>query len=658
MRQFRTAFAAVLSLIALFSAMLVSSPTRTASAAPAAQRVSACEANPGKEAYPNVLLLGETTTITLTFNAVCAGETNPLHLVFVLDESGSMQGDPINQLKQAVKTIIRGMALPDNPTTKIGIVAFQSTARTLCKLMNDEGRLLSCAGKLTANGGTQIDRGIIEALKVLADGRKGLGDDVEPNEVMIVVSDGQNNTGCDSVKSAARRARGQGVLVITVCVGGGCDAQCMRECASSARYFFEVDNAGQLVNIFDKLRDTVTQVTLRRLTVVDTIPANMELIDDSDDPPAEVSSDKKTLKWEFQSVAKDGVVLTFKLRPLEVGYHPTNTEAVAEFTDNQNKSGQSIFRVPYVTVFQPVQIPAPSEPPPTTTVPPTPTPTNTSFAPTNTPTPTPTNTPTPRPKPIYLPLIISEKCLDTMTYKYADVALVLDISTSMDRPTETGRSKQKAVLEAAKFFMTQLDFTPNQFGQYDQMSIAWFNDNAAIEQPLTNDAASLVRAIDNLPKRRGEGTRLDKAFQIGMQALPDDLRKKGQGRTFPNGTLVPDNMPVVIMLTDGLPNRVPFGAGSSEPQCPNQECTVIKYASQAKDSGITVYTIGVGRPDAPNLVDRVHAELLRECATRPEMSFITPSAEQVEGIYGQIHAEFEDKCYNWPDNFGARGGRR
>jgi len=658
MRHFRAAVIAVLSIVALFGAMLTSSPARIAGAAPAAQRESACEANPNKEAFPNVLLLGETTTITLTFNAVCAGETTPLHLVFVLDESGSMQGEPINQLKSAVKTIIRGLNLADNPTTLVGIVAFQSVARTLCKLTNDEGRLLSCAGKLNASGGTAIDRGIIEGLKVLADGRKGLGADVTPNEVMIVVSDGQNNAGCDSVKSAARRAKGQGVLVITVCVGGGCDAQCMRECASSARYYFEVDSAGQLVNIFDKLRDTVTQITLRRLTIVDTIPANMEYIDDSSDPPAEVSSDKKTLTWEMQSVAKGGVVMTFKVRPLEVGYHPTNTEARAEFTDNQNRSGDAVFRVPYVTVFQPVQIPAPTEPPPTPTKAPTPTPTNTSFAPTDTPTPTPTNTPTPRPKPIYLPLIISEKCLDTMTYKYADVALVLDMSTSMDRPTETGRSKQKAVLEAAKFFMTQLDFTPNQFGQYDQMSVAWFNDNAAVEQTLTNDSASLLRAIDNLPRRRGEGTRLDKAFQIGMQALPEDLRKKGQGKTFPNGTLVPDNMPVIIMLTDGLPNRVPFGPGSGEDQCPNQECTVVKYAGQAKGSGITVYTIGVGRPDAPNLIDRVHPQLLRDCATKPEMSFIAPSAEQVEGIYSQIHAEFEDKCYNWPDNFGARGGRR
>ena len=170
-------------------------------------------------------------------------------------------------------------------------------------------------------------------------------------------------------------------------------------------------------------------------------------------------------------------------------------------------------------------------------------------------------------------------------------------------------------------------------------------------------AASLTRAIGNLPNRRGEGTRLDKAFQVGVQALPDDLRKKGQGKTFPNGTLVPDNMPVMIMLTDGLPNRVPFGPGTTEPQCLNQECTVVKYASQAKEAGITVYTIGVGRPDAPNLIDRVHPQLLRDCATRPEMSFIAPSAEQVEGIYSQIHAEFEDKCYNWPDNFGARGRR-
>jgi hypothetical protein len=40
------------------------------------------------------------------------------------------------------------------------------------------------------------------------------------------------------------------------------------------------------------------------------------------------------------------------------------------------------------------------------------------------------------------------------------------------------------------------------------------------------------------------------------------------------------------------------------------------------------------------------------------MAFIAPSAEQVKGIYGQIHAEFEFTCYNWPNLFGARGGRR
>ena len=49
--------------------------------------------------------------------------------------------------------------------------------------------------------------------------------------------------------AAAGQAKGQGILVITVCVGGGCDVQCMRSAATSPRYFFEARNSSALVQI-------------------------------------------------------------------------------------------------------------------------------------------------------------------------------------------------------------------------------------------------------------------------------------------------------------------------------------------------------------------------------------------------------------------------
>lgn len=325
-------------------------PAPTA-AAPLVQTraTSQCITNLQVEVTPAVLLRGETAVVTYRAGASCPISA-PLHLVFALGEPGSMRGEPINQLSQAVKTIVRGLQLPGHPSTKVGITAFQTTARTLCKLMNDEGRLYSCAGKLTANGGTAIDRGIIEALKVLGDGRKNLAADVEPNEVMIVVTNGRNVAGCDPVKSATRRAKGWGVRVFTVCVGGGCDAECLRECASSARLFFALDDASQLAGLFDEIRDSVAP-TLTHLSVVDTLSPEMELIIDSSTPPAAISDDRRTLTWELSDIGPGGAVLSYRIRPLVAGHHAIGLGALATFSDIRRLSGEATFPIPHISVF-------------------------------------------------------------------------------------------------------------------------------------------------------------------------------------------------------------------------------------------------------------------------------------------------------------------
>lgn len=323
-----------------------------AQAAPLPQRDSTCIPEPRAEASPSVLLLGETTDIRLSFNATCPGDATPLHLVFVLDESGSMQGDPINEQQQAVKSIIRSLELPDNPTIQVAVVAYQHEARTLCKLMNDEGRLLSCTGHMRANGGTRIDRGILEALKVLQDGRSGLGADMEPNEVIFLTSDGESNTGCGPVWSAARRAKGQGVLVITVCLGDQCDSACMLESASSARYHFKIDSATQLVDIYDQVRRVIDRISLRRLTLSATLAADTVLVAGSDRPAAILSPDGRTLTWDLVDAPLTGSGASFRIRPLVAGHQLAIAHAQAGFTDLQNRTGLATFPRPFLTVFR------------------------------------------------------------------------------------------------------------------------------------------------------------------------------------------------------------------------------------------------------------------------------------------------------------------
>lgn len=222
--------------------------------------------------------------------------------------------------------------------------------------------------------------------------------------------------------------------------------------------------------------------------------------------------------------------------------------------------------------------------------------------PTATPLPSPTATPSPsatplatprpspsataEPEPIYVPVLSERACLPGRLA----VALVLDMSTSMRRPLADDRPKLAAVLEAAGAFLARLDL---ESGGH-RAALAGFNDRAWTALPLVADRAALAAALADLPAGMAEGTRLDLALAEGMTLLS----------AAPSGTT-----PVLVLLTDGLPNRVPtprpFGS---------QEETVLAAAARARAAGIRLYAIGVGRPDAPELPDRIDAALLTAIA--------------------------------------------
>ncbi len=268
---------------------------------------------------------------------------------------------------------------------------------------------------------------------------------------------------------------------------------------------------------------------------------------------------------------------------------------------------------------QPTPSPSPTVPPPTPTLPtatatPTgPTTPTATVATTATPSPsrTATASPTPTREPyrIYLPLALRhEECR-----AHADVALVLDMSTSMLRQTSTGRRKYEAAIAAAALFVDMLDLQGNRFGDRDQVAVASFNDDAWLECGLTSDRATIMGALSRASRRIAEGTRLDRALQRGQAAL------EGRGRRG-------DNQPVLILLTDGLPNRVPFPPGS------NQEATVLAVADEAKAKGTTIFTIGVGTEDDIG----AFRWLLENIASMPEQYYYDPDGEDLARIYRLI----------------------
>jgi Mg-chelatase subunit ChlD len=216
------------------------------------------------------------------------------------------------------------------------------------------------------------------------------------------------------------------------------------------------------------------------------------------------------------------------------------------------------------------------------------------------------------------------------------VALVVDVSTSMRSPTQDGRAKLDAVQDAARVFVDLMDLDPG--GGLDQVAVAGFNHSAWVEAELGASHAGLQAAITNLANGMEQGTRLDLAVEIGVAALQAPTR-------------LAENTPVMILLTDGLPNGVPLGPGGS------QEETVLARAGAAKDSGIRLYTIGVGQQDAADPAYLINADLLRAVASEPEMFFVTLDAAELARIYADI--AYKLGCP--PDAFWGRrsgaGGR-
>ncbi|MFN8421942.1 MAG: VWA domain-containing protein [Anaerolineae bacterium] len=81
----------------------------------------------------------------------------------------------------------------------------------------------------------------------------------------------------------------------------------------------------------------------------------------------------------------------------------------------------------------------------------------------------------------------------------------------------------------------------------------------------------------------------------------------------------------MILLTDGLPNRVPTPYPSGR-----QEDTVLAAATALKAQGVRVFTIGLGEEDD------VFKQLLRDAASTPSDFYFAPDGEDLEGIYERI----------------------
>lgn len=610
-----------------------------------------CQILPRKWADPTFLWLGQKTQVTLRLDGTCQEVSEKADIVLVVDRSNSMQDPDPRKIVAARQSILTFVGLMDLRRDQVALVTFASEARIDVGLTRDRGAIEVAANALTAGGGTDIAEAIDLAQQVL----RGPTRRPDAKAIVVFMTDGVpfDTSGLRAVAAMDRlryadipmapALTDHRVLAYAIGLGEDVEPSLLQVLASAHELYYYAPDADDLEAAYRAIaRRIYATVLLKQVTIVDHVPDNMAYQLNSAVPPAFWDASARTLTWELGDVPFEGLELSYWLEPQAIGTWPTNVRADYDGTDGLDHGQEGPFPVPRVVVVAPTftpsaTVPATVTPTGTATATPTsvtpeltPPPGSTTTAPptaTGSPTPvTPTlatatatdsaTTATPRPTPdlytIYVIIVFNGACFQ----RYTDVSLVIDASTTMLEPSEAGRIKLDEAKDAARAFVDRLSLVPDRHGRHDQAAIVWYNDVAEVAQPLTNDRRALLAAIDSI--RPVEGSRIDLGLQLGHRELLPEHR--------PNRRTA--NTPAMVLLSDGLPNRVPTPV-ASEPR--PQEETIVNAADAAKADGITVFTVGYGR--------RVQTELLQRVASQPSMYFYAADGAALERIYHSIAGE-------------------
>jgi len=545
-------------------------PTATPLATPPAANTGVCTVGGDKWAEPVEIWLGEQVTVTLTLGQTCPAATDPADVVLVVDTSGSMRGAKA----RAMGTAVRAFAAQLDPGRhRLGVVTFNTTAALHTRLTASSAAFAALPEEFGANGGTNISAGLERAVDHLRrDGR------AEAKHVVVFFTDGQWNYGGDPLP-LARAARVEGVMIFAVGTADA-DMALLTRMAGAVERAFHAPSEDELPALYGMIAAIIGS-DAGGVALEDIAGRDVRLVAGTASARPFWST-STSLRWSWPAFVVAPMTITYRVEPLRTGWVPTNEAAWFDYVDADGAVRRFSYPVPRVLVRAPW----------TATPSPSPTPSATPS-----PTATATPSPTPRPARLFLPLGLREaRCLpDTQRM---DALLVIDTSTSMLDLTVSGRLKLDAAVEAAALFVDRL-----ALGAGDQAGIVYFNREAHLARQLTGDRAALHRAL-----ARPEAN-LQTCLVCGVEAALAELTSSRR--------LAP-NIPVMIVLTDGLSN-------------PRPAAEAVEAARRAKQAGIVVFTVGLGT--------ELDLEALAAMASRPRYFYRTEDAEQLARIYAEIAVE-------------------
>ena len=160
-----------------------------------------------------------------------------LELCCVVDQSGSMSGEPMANLQAALERFIGSL----DEQTRLSLVGFSDSAQILAPSNEDHAQALYAAQQLSATGGTNITAGIQAGLEALA-GREG-------GSTMLLMTDGQSDLNQAVVEEAAAK----GVVIHTIGFGSVNDQLLQSIADATGGQYIRAESSTELVQVYASL---------------------------------------------------------------------------------------------------------------------------------------------------------------------------------------------------------------------------------------------------------------------------------------------------------------------------------------------------------------------------------------------------------------------
>lgn len=273
------------------------------------------------------------TTVTLTIDGVSPPPSQvAVDVMLVLDRSGSMGGAAMTSLKNAANSFVNTMdsndgSLDGNITTsRVGMVSFSSTATLGQALTNDANAVHTAINALVASGTTAIGDGVNLGATQLSGGTA--------KDVMIVMTDGQNNAGANPL-TAASAAKAAGVELFTIGLGSSVNAAQLQAMATDPAHYYQAPTPDQLEGIFQQIATGVAGPAATGLTYsVQAAPGFA--ITSSSATKGTVSNTAGTLDWSLNELRTESLTITYTMQHTASsgGVMPVHSAATLSYTDD------------------------------------------------------------------------------------------------------------------------------------------------------------------------------------------------------------------------------------------------------------------------------------------------------------------------------------